>query len=99
MTKTPLDELRDALEAAFSAEVAFHLIELAPLPRADIVKAIWSQEVLSMPPGGLDGGPGPIMSYPDPHDPNGDRLVFEIIDYGGKKVVECEGVVVCHLFV
>lgn len=95
MVKTPLDEF---LEAAFGPGAQLIPVEVTPAILSDrtaLVKAIWQQAVLSAPPGAFDGDDGLILEL---DGPTGDGVItYEKITYGDKRVIEAEGIVVCHL--
>lgn len=95
MTKTPFDEF---LEAAFGPGARLVAVEITPAilsDRTSLVKALWQQAVLDAPPGAVDGPDGLILQ---PDDPTGEgHITYEKITYGDKRVIEAEGIVVCHL--
>lgn len=95
MTKTPLEEFLESLDASVVA--VMHVdTDAMPVSRADMIKSLWNRAILDAPPDALTGEDGLVVSMPDPHNP-GERIAYEIITYGTKRVVEAEGVVVCHL--
>lgn len=97
MTKTPLEEFLEAcLAKGHVIEVTEIEVVDAPADRAEAIKAVWATAVLTAPEGILTGPSGPLLATADPHNP-GREIFFEIMQYGDKRVVECEGVVVCHL--
>jgi len=97
MTKdrTPFDEFLEAIGATSASLVLIPITALEG-DRASLIKALWQAAVVSAPPGALDGDEdGRVLSLDDPEGPG--QIVFEIATYAGKRVIEAEGVVVCHL--
>lgn len=95
MTKTPFDEF---LEAAFGPGARLVAVEITPAilsDRSSLVKALWQQAVLDAPPGAVDGPDGLILQLDDPTSDG--HITYEKITYGDKRVIEAEGIVVCHL--
>lgn len=95
MTKTPFDEF---LEAAFGPGARLVAVEITPAilsDRTSLVKALWQQAVLDAPPGAVDGPDGLILQLDDPTGEG--HITYEKITYGDKRVIEAEGIVVCHL--
>ena len=93
---SPLEEF---LEAAFGPGARLLAAEITPevlTDRAALVKALWQQAVLEAPPGALDGADGLILQLDDPTTPDG-HIVYEKITYGQNRVIEAEGIIVCHL--
>lgn len=92
---SPLEEF---LEAAFGPGARLLAVEITPevlTDRAALVKALWNKAVLDAPPGALDGGDGLILQLDDPTCDG--HIIYEKITYGDKRVIEAEGIVVCHL--
>lgn len=93
---SPLDEF---LEAAFGPGARLVAVEITPAilsDRTTLVKALWQEAVLDAPPGALEGGDGLVLQLDDPANP-GQHIVYEKITYGQNRVIEAEGIVVCHL--
>ena len=93
---SPLEEF---LEAAFGPGARLLAVEITPevlTDRAALVKALWNKAVLDAPPGALDGEDGLILQLDDPTAADA-HIVYEKITYGDKRVIEAEGIVVCHL--
>lgn len=93
MTKTPLEELLDAVGLEADGLVPVDPVVLTD--RASLVKYLWNKAVIDAPPGVTEGGDGLVLMVDDPTG-NG-FIIYEKITYGDKKVIEAEGVVVCHL--
>lgn len=84
---TPLEEMLNEL----GLRVALDLDPL--MSRADYLKAVWENAIVTAPADIFDGG-----NAFHTHDPmTGECLVFEKITYGSDTVAEIEGVVVCRL--
>lgn len=95
MTKTPLEEFLDSVVQS-GGSVTYIDVDSLPVSRADMIKSLWNRAILEAPEGATMGDDGLVASLPDPWEHDG-RIVFEIITYGTKRVIEAEGVVVCHL--
>lgn len=67
------------------------------MDRVDTIKAVWAALEPFAPPNAYDVKPGEVVVFfPDPDD-NIDYIFFQMMEYGGKRVVEAEGVVVYRL--
>ena len=96
MTKdrTPFEEFLEAIGATSASLIMIPVTALEG-DRASLVKALWNAAVLEAPEGALAGGDGLVLSLDDPQSDG--RINYEIATYNGKRVIEAEGVIVCHL--
>lgn len=96
MTRTPLDEFMDRMIAigfVFDQDVGAFKPDS---DRSTYIKALWAEAVADSPPGALDGPDGQVLQV---DTSKGEKIVFEKRTYGGKPVIEAEGVIVCRMIV
>jgi hypothetical protein len=84
---TPLEEMLNELGLRIALDLD------AEMSRADYLKAVWQNAIVTAPADIFDGG-----TIFHTHDPlTGECLEFHKITYGSDTVAEIEGVVVCRL--